>query len=229
MMIVVQGLEKSFGKFKVLQGLTFSVQATEKVVLLGINGAGKTTLMKILATLSRPSRGEIRINGHLLEKKAQQARQSIGMVSHASLLYGDLSARENLEFYAKLYDVQAREERIDERLQQFDLFGRQYDLVRTFSRGMLQRLALARATLHGPELLLLDEPFSGLDVKSAARLLEMLDQLHEQGTTIFMTTHDLDLARNAAPRILLLKRGKIALDGQSNVLSKHELIALLTS
>jgi heme exporter protein A len=228
-MIVVQGLEKSFGKFKVLQGVNFSVKPGEKVVLLGINGAGKTTLLKILATLSRPSKGEIRINGHLLDKEAHKARQSIGMVSHASLLYGDLSARENLDFYAKLYGVQDREQRIDERLRQFDLFERQHDLVRTFSRGMLQRLSLARATLHGPELLLLDEPFSGLDVKSSSKLLDMLGRLHEQGTTIFMTTHDLELAHRAAPRILLLKRGNVALDGQSTVLSKNELTALLTS
>jgi heme exporter protein A len=162
-MIVVHHLYKRFGPKIVLKDLDFEVGEGEFVALLGPNGAGKTTFLRILASLSRPSMGEVQIGGYHLPGQAAAVRQRLGVVSHLPLLYGDLSAEENLRFYGRLYAVHGLDARIRETLDMVGLYSRRRDAVRTFSRGMQQRLSIGRAVLHDPDLLLLDEPHTGLD------------------------------------------------------------------
>ena len=147
-MIEVKKLVNRFGLKTVLRGLDFQVQEGEFVALLGPNGAGKTTFLRILASLSRPSLGEIRIAGYALPAQAAAVRRQLGVVSHMPLLYGDLTAEENLRFFGRMYDVGHLDQRISEVLELVGLSARRRDLVRTFSRGMQQRLAISRAVLH---------------------------------------------------------------------------------
>ncbi len=224
-MIRVHNVHKSFAALQVLRGIDFNIREGEYTALLGQNGAGKTTLLRIIASLSRPTSGEVSINGFNLPKQAEQVRRQMGVVSHDPFLYGDLTAEENLKFYGKLNNLENLQERVLSVLEQVDLSVRRYDLVRTFSRGMQQRLALARALLHEPDLLLLDEPFSGLDFKSSQNLTDLLNGLHAKGTTILMTTHDLDFAITHCKRLLLIKQGKLVKDTETQNLSRDELVA----
>jgi len=209
-MIKIKGLVKNFGANAVLRGVDLHVAPGEFVTLVGSNGAGKTTLLRIVATLLTPSAGQTSIGGWLLPDHAEKVRRHIGLVSHHALLYGDLTAAENLTFYARLYQLDEREERVSEALHLVGLAARQRDPVRTFSRGMMQRLTIARATLHEPDVLLLDEPYTGLD-QDATRLLDtLLAQESEKGRTIFLITHDLARGLNLCRRIAILERGKIA-------------------
>lgn len=211
-MIKVENLSKSFGPVTALRGVNLSVAEGEFVVIVGPNGAGKTTLMRILATLSRMTAGQVSIGGHVLPAGAIQARRQIGFVGHQPLLYGDLSAEENLIFYGRLYDVSDLTARVTQALEMVDLAHRRYDLVRTFSRGMQQRLAIARAVLHQPRVLLLDEPYTGLDQDAAARLEQMLSSAARGGDTVVMTTHDLERGLALADRMVILARGRIAFE-----------------
>ncbi len=190
-MISVKKLVKRFGLKPVLRGLDFEVQPGEFVALLGPNGAGKTTFLRILASLARPSLGEVTIAGYQLPSQAAQVRARLGVVSHLPLLYGDLTAEENLRFYARLYGVENYELRITEVLEMVGLDTRRRDLVRTFSRGMQQRLAIGRAVLHDPDVVLFDEPYTGLDQDASAMLDEVLKTVATKGRTVVMTSHDL--------------------------------------
>ncbi len=171
-MIAVHKLVKRFGLKTVLRGMEFQVQPGEFVALLGPNGAGKTTFLRILSSLSRPTLGEVSIAGYSLPGQASAVRSRLGVVSHLPLLYGDLTAEENLEFYGRMYGVVELESRSAEVLDLVGLSARRRDLVRTYSRGMQQRLAIGRAVLHDPDVLLLDEPHTGLDQDAC----EMLDR-----------------------------------------------------
>jgi heme exporter protein A len=187
-----------------------TVAEGEFLTLVGPNGAGKTTLINVISTLSKPTSGQVRIGGYDLSEGAIEIRRQIGVVSHKTLLYDDLSARQNLRFYARMYDVPDAEVRIDGMLQRVGLWGRQHDPVRTYSRGMQQRLAIARAMLHDPAVLLLDEPDTGLDQHAAAMLT---DVLHEFGTTrrtVLMTTHNLERGLELGDRMAILAGGRIA-------------------
>ncbi len=208
-MIKINGLVKNYGINTVLRGVNLNVQPGEFVSLVGSNGAGKTTLMRIVATLLKPSDGQISIGGWPLPDHADKVRRHIGMVSHQALLYGDLSAAENLEFYARLYQLTDREQRVADALRLVGLAARQRDPVRSFSRGMLQRLTIARATLHEPEVLLLDEPYTGLDQDATRLLDDLLRSESDRGRTIFMITHDLARGLDLCHRIAILERGKI--------------------
>ncbi|RME07606.1 MAG: ABC transporter ATP-binding protein, partial [Anaerolineae bacterium] len=157
-MIRVRKLVKRFGPKTVLRGLDFDVSAGEFVALLGPNGAGKTTFLRILASLSRPVFGEVWVAGHRLPEQAAAVRRRLGVVSHQPLLYGDLTAAENLRFYGRMYAIPNLEQRVHEVLEMVGLAPRRNDLVRTFSRGMQQRLAIGRAVLHDPDVMLFDEP-----------------------------------------------------------------------
>ena len=157
-MITVKKLVKRFGLKPVLRGLDFEVQPGEFVALLGPNGAGKTTFLRILASLSRPSLGSVMVAGYQLPNEAAAVRTRLGVVSHLPLLYGDLTAEENLRFYGRMYNINALDARITEVLEMVGLENRRRDLVRTYSRGMQQRLAIGRAVLHNPEVMLFDEP-----------------------------------------------------------------------
>jgi heme exporter protein A len=206
----VRGLVKSFGDHVVLRGVDLDVEKGECLALVGPNGAGKTTLLRILATLSRSTAGEVSIAGTDLEEGAIPIRRQIGFLSHEPLLYGDLSAEENLCFYGRMYDVAGLEERISTMLQQVGLERFRSDLVRTFSRGMKQRLAIARALLHDPPVLLLDEPYTGLDRRAAVMLDVVLQNAGQSSRTILLTTHNLERGLSMCRRAALLVKGEIA-------------------
>ena len=208
-MIEVKKLVKRFGMKAILRGLDFNVQPGEFVALLGPNGAGKTTFLRILASLSRPSLGEVKVAGYHLPNQAAQVRARLGVVSHMPLLYGDLTADENLEFYARMYGIADYKPRITEVLDMVGLASRRRDLVRTFSRGMQQRLAIGRAVLHDPEVMLFDEPYTGLDQDASSMLDEVLRSVAAQGRTVVMTSHDLARAEDLATRFDVLSRGVI--------------------
>jgi heme exporter protein A len=208
-MIEVSGLVKSFGNKIALGGVDLDVAEGEFLTLVGPNGAGKTTLIRILATLTRPTRGSVRVAGCDLVKQGTEVRRRIGLASHQTLLYGDLSAEENLRFYGRMYEVPELEERITALLQRVGLEHRRHDLVRTFSRGMQQRLSIARALLHDPSLLLLDEPYTGLDQHAAGVLRDVLVSLGGRSRTVLMTTHNLERGLELCDRAAILANGRI--------------------
>lgn len=208
-LISVQGLHKRFGRKHVLRGVDLTVDQGEVVALLGPNGAGKTTLMSIVCGLSKPDRGEVELGGVSLSRAGHELRRYIGLVTHAPLLYDNLSAEENLRFFAKMYDLANPESRIETVLRAVDLWPRRRDAVRTYSRGMTQRLAIARAVLHSPPVLLLDEPDTGLDQESSQMLHELVRQLGAADRAILLTTHNLDRAAEWADSVCLLANGRI--------------------
>jgi heme exporter protein A len=223
-MIEARKIVKRFGLKPVLRGVDFRVERGEFVTLVGPNGAGKTTFMRILASLARPNLGELRVAGFVLPAQAAAVRRSIGVLSHQPLLYGDLTAEENLRFYGKMYAVQDLEARIGDTLHLVGLQRRRRDLVRSFSRGMQQRLAIARATLHEPALLLFDEPHTGLDPDAAAMLDDLLREVAQRGRTIVMTSHDLQRASDLATRVDILSKGKIAASFQRGDIDPQRLL-----
>ncbi len=214
-MIIANALTKQFGPFRALRGIDLEIKPGEFATIVGPNGAGKTTLLRILATLSRPTDGHVSIAGHALPKGADAARRQIGLLSHQPLLYGDLTAEENLRFFGRMYDVANLEARIVEQLDRVDLLDRKDDRARTFSRGMQQRLAIARALLHDPSVVLLDEPFTGLDPHASDRLEELLHTLNNGQRTVVMTIHDLERGWAMCNRALVLARGKIVYEART--------------
>lgn len=227
-MIRLEGLVKRYGMNLVLRGVDLHVNAGEFVTLVGSNGAGKSTLMRIVATLLQPTSGTVQIGGWALPKHAGRVRRHIGLVSHHSLLYGDLTAAENLAFFARIYHLDHSEERVMAALRKVGLYARQRDAVSTFSRGMVQRLTIARATLHEPDILLLDEPYTGLDQDASRLLDDLLRQEHENGRSILMITHDLTHGLNLCDRTAILNRGKIVHDVASHSISPAEFLDLYT-
>jgi heme exporter protein A len=230
-MIEVQGLVKAFGLLPVLRGLDLHVERGAFLALLGPNGSGKTTLMRILAALSKPTAGAVTIGGWALPDEAAAVRAQLGVVAHQPLLYDGLTARENLNFYAELYDLPraARRARSDAVLTRVGLLPRADDLVRTFSRGMQQRLAIARAILHEPHVLLFDEPYTGLDQDAALMLDGLLHSVAQDGHTIIMTSHDLPRALALSTHVAILSRGKIGHFGRSEDIRPDAFAALYST
>jgi len=224
-MITVKKLVKRFGLKTVLRGVNFSVQPGEFVALLGPNGAGKTTFLRILASLSRPTLGEVDVAGFRLPKEAAAVRARLGVVSHLPLLYGDLSAEENLRFYGRMYGIPNLELRITEVLEMVGLENRRRDLTRTFSRGMQQRLAIGRAVLHDPDVMLFDEPYTGLDQDASIMLDEVLKTVAARGRTVVMTSHDLARAEDLGTRFDILSRGVITASTTRGQLENSNLLA----
>jgi heme exporter protein A len=208
--IEVRALVKAFGLKPVLRGLNLHLDPGEFVALLGPNGAGKTTLLRVLASLARPTVGSVALAGRHLPAEAAAVRRLLGFVSHQPLLYGDLTAEENLRFYARMYGVEDSARRIDEVLALVGLDRRRRDRVREYSRGMQQRLAIGRAVLHQPQILLFDEPHTGLDQEASAMLDQVLREVASQGRTVLMTSHDLLRSSELATRIDILSGGVIA-------------------
>ncbi|OGN93015.1 MAG: heme ABC exporter, ATP-binding protein CcmA [Chloroflexi bacterium RBG_13_50_21] len=224
-MITVRKLVKRFGLKTVLRGLDFSVEPGEFVALLGPNGAGKTTFLRILASLSRPTMGNVNIAGYALPGQAAAVRRRLGVVSHLPLLYGDLTAEENLRFYARLYNISHAQTRISEVLDLVGLVSRRRDLVRTFSRGMQQRLAIGRAVLHDPEVMLFDEPHTGLDQDACLMLDTVLREVAARGRTVVMTSHDLARVADLASRFDVLSRGVITASIKRSQVEPNNLLA----
>ena len=211
--IQVRQLAKSCGHQVALRGVDLCVDEGEFLTLFGPNGAGKTTLIRILASLARPTAGSVYVQGEDLGKMATALRRSIGLISHNPLLYGDLTPDENLLFFAKMYDLPQSGQRIDEVLEQVGLSARRRDPVRTFSRGMVQRLTIARAILHDPAIMLLDEPYTGLDLQAADMLREVLQDLAALNRTVILTTHNLEQGLEMCDRAAILNRGRVAWQG----------------
>ncbi len=228
-MIKVRRLVKTFGPKPVLRGLDFQVAQGEFVALLGPNGAGKTTFLRILATLSRPKMGEVIVAGHHLPVEAAAVRRRLGVVSHQPLLYGDLSAEQNLRFYSWMYGVKDLDQRMGEVLHLVGLYPRRRDLVREFSRGMQQRLAIGRAILHRPDILLFDEPHTGLDQEAAAMLDGVLREIATAGRTVVMTSHDISRAADLADRVDILSKGVFAASESTDALDPMQLTELYRS
>ena len=207
--IMVRGLEKSFGEWPVLWNLDLTLQWGELVVIFGANGVGKTTLLRILSTQSKPDAGAIQVAGFSPRRNPQAIRRRVGVVAHQTFLYEDLTCQENLVHYGRLFRLEEPRKHADEALSKLGLADRADSLVRTLSNGMQRRLSIARAILHRPQILILDEPEAGLDPESVASLRSLLEEWTSAGLAVIMTTHDLDLGLSWAHRAAVLSGGRI--------------------
>lgn len=203
-MIEGENISLRMGNKIILQDVNLKIYRGEYVALLGPNGAGKSTLLKVLALLKKPSTGRVSLKGQL------------GFLAHRSFLYDRLTAWENLKFYGGLFQVPCLEERIEKLIDQVGLAYFLHEPVDTYSRGMVQRLAIARAILHDPEILFLDEPFTGLDQRGGVILKKVLSEMHRQGKTIVMVTHDFNQGMDLVNRILIMKKGMKIFDRKTN-------------
>ena len=208
-----EDIRKTFGHFTALAGVTLNVERGEFLALFGRNGAGKTTFLKVAATLVRHTHGKLRVEGIDISEEPEKARRHIGFLSHNTYLYRDLNPVENLRFFARLYGLKDPETRIDVLLDRVGLRRRASDPVRAFSRGLHQRLGIARVMLHDPSLILLDEPYTGLDANAVEILNELLDEASRAGKTIILTTHDLDQGLRGATRTAIIDKGKVVFTG----------------
>ena len=225
-LIKALGLTKTIGHKNILRGIELDIPSGQFVTVFGPNGAGKSTLLKTLALISRPTEGEILIDGVNSKKNTDALRQKIGVISHHTFLYENLTAKENLTFYGQMYQVPDLKNRIFEVLSQVGLEFSINDTVRTFSRGMQQRLSIARAILHDPTILYLDEPYTGLDPHAIQILDDVLRQLNLQKRTVFLITHNFEEGISMSDRVLFIVRGKIVYDGDKDTLDKRELKSL---
>jgi heme exporter protein A len=208
----VSELSKCIDERQVLTHVNLDVRSGGFVSILGANGAGKSTLLKVLALLTPPTEGTLELFGMPAGRNGVAIRQLIGLLGHQSMLYRDLTARDNLLFFARLYSVSDAKQRVEQMLDRVSLSDRGDDAVKTFSRGMTQRLAIARALLHNPQLILADEPFAGLDLLAASRLERLLLDLQVEGKTVLMVNHDLEQSLRLSDRIVVLRGGTIVLD-----------------
>ncbi len=225
-LIEIRGLVKTYDLLPALRKIDLNITRGEFVALMGPNGGGKSTLLRLLCGLSKPTAGTITVGGWTMPKEAAAVRAQIGVVSHKPLLYENLTARENLRFTAAMYNLPRAdaEQRIRLLLERVRLHRRADDLVRYFSRGMQQRISIARALLHNPDVLLLDEPHTGLDQDACAVLDALLREAHAEGRTLVMATHDLPRAAGLASRAVILSRGQVGHDG---AMADHDAAALL--
>ena len=205
----IEGLHKSFGDWPVLWDLDLQVGWGECVVIFGANGVGKTTLLRILSTQARPESGTVTVAGYDLRRQAESVRRRVGVVGHQGFLYEDLTCQENLVFYGRLFGIDDIHQRVQAVISQVGLGRRSGHRVKTLSHGLQKRLAIARAILHQPQILLLDEPEGGLDQESLAMLGSLLSDWTQAGRTVIMTTHNIERGLAWADRLAVLQDGKI--------------------
>ncbi|MGB4594661.1 MAG: heme ABC exporter ATP-binding protein CcmA [Anaerolineaceae bacterium] len=210
MLLEVNALTKRYGRRKILKDLDLSLRGGEVACLLGPNGAGKTTLLRVLSGLASLQGGQISLDGQPIDFKDQRLRRRIGLIMHQPFLYENLTGLENLRFYAELYQTNQSIDMLKTALERVGLNPTREDPVRAFSRGMKQRLTVARALLHDPDILLMDEPYTGLDQQGCKLLNQILLEEKQAGRLILITTHELDFARQVADRFITLHLGKIA-------------------
>jgi heme exporter protein A len=210
--IETKQLIKRVGDKVILRGVNLSIKQGQTVAILGPNGAGKSTILKVIATLLKPSSGEVLINNMEIKKHALEVKSLIGYLPHASLLYDHFTPLENLVLFGKLYGIKDVEKRAKELIEKVGLSFFLHEPVKSFSRGMIQRVAIARAIIHDPRILLLDEPHTGLDQQAIAILNKVILEMKAQGTTTVMVTHDFKQAAEICDRIIIIKNGKIAVD-----------------
>jgi heme exporter protein A len=220
--IEVKGLVKKFGFKTVLRKVDLSLEKGDFLALFGHNGAGKTTLIRILCSLMRPTSGEIRIAGLDPLDEREALCKTIGVISHRTFLYENLSAFENLRFYGKMYDVRNLMDRIEALLELVGLSEYRNDPVNTFSRGMQQRLSVARAIIHDPQILFLDEPYTGLDQHGAEDLKKLLKRFRNQGKTILMTSHNIDRGLELCNQVAILKSGRLVFREETSGILKDD-------
>lgn len=224
--IALRQVSRVFGRTFALHKVSLDLDAGSATGLLGENGAGKTTLLNILATLDSPSSGTIHYDGLTHKAVARRARRAIGWVSHDPLVYQDLTGRENLAFYANMYGLSDQDAGIDAWFERIGLTDAQHQQVHSYSRGMIQRLTVARALLHDPKLLLLDEPLTGLDRQGRFDMIDLFSELRKQGKLLILSTHDLQSLGALCDRLVVLKSGRLSyhgdVDGSQQVLELYE-------
>jgi heme exporter protein A len=206
--VEARGVEKWYGPLPAVRGIDLALARGEFLTIFGPNGAGKSTLLRILCGAVRPTRGTVHVGGAQVGGDDEAWRRRIGLLSHQTFLYPGLTAAENLDFYARLYALPDRADRVDEALRSVELLDRRDDRARTFSRGMQQRLALARTLLHDPEVVFLDEPYTGLDPHASAMLRAVLDRLKDGRRTVVLVTHNLSQGLEQADRVAVQVAGR---------------------
>lgn len=226
--ISVQALEKSYSEWPVLWELDLKVPWGQTLVLFGPNGTGKTTLLRILSTHIRADGGTVLIAGRDLQRQPTAVRRRIGVVGHRSFLYDDLTCRENLIYYARLYRLNDHKARVAEVLDRVGLTGRADQRLRTLSNGMQKRASIARAILHQPDVLLLDEPETGLDQESVGMLGGLLAEWTGSGRSVLMTTHDLELGLSWGHQAGVLLAGKVAFPEEDGIPKRISILRVLT-
>ena len=220
--IEARGLTKSFGDRYALRGIDLSVNRGEHLVIFGPNGAGKTTLVKVLSTLVKPSSGDVWLDGINIRDKPAEIRRKISLVSHQTFLYDNLTIYENLKFYGKMYDILDLEPQIREVISWVQLESRLHDRVGTLSHGLQQRASIARAVLHNPSILFLDEPEVGLDPQAVTVIRDILGNINAVSRTVVMTTHNLGQGLELADAVIILNRGKIVYQASRHEIDKSD-------
>jgi heme ABC exporter ATP-binding subunit CcmA len=214
--ISISGISKAFSTRSVLKNIDLQIYSAHSVCLCGVNGVGKSTLLRIITGLLQPDKGVVRICGYNVGRDPEKAKPQLGVISHKSMVYPNLTAVENLSFFADLYGVKDSKNRIDKLLGDVGLFSYRYDRAGTLSRGLLQRLAIARALVHRPSVLLADEPFTGLDGEACKHLISVLSDFVNNDGTILMTTHDTKVGLKCCDRLLVLDKGSLIFDAMKS-------------
>lgn len=214
--IEISSVSKAFAARSVLKNIDLNVMRSQSVCLCGVNGAGKSTLLRIIAGLLCPDEGSVSLNGYNVRTDPDRTKPQLGVISHKSMIYPDLTVSENLSFFANLYGVKNSLARIKELLQDVGLFPYRYDKASILSRGLLQRLAIARALVHQPKVLLADEPFTGLDSEACRYLISVFADFTNAGGTIIMTTHDTNIGLQCCDRVAVLDKQRLILDAMAS-------------
>ncbi len=214
--ININSINKAFSTRLVLNNIDLSITRSQSLCICGVNGAGKNTLLRIIAGLLQPDQGSVQLCGYNVSKEPEKTKLHLGVISHKSMLYPDLTVFENLFFFANLYGVKDNTARVKELLEDVGLFPYRYDRVSILSRGLLQRLAIARALVHRPSILLADEPFTGLDIEACQHLISVLTNFTNDGGTVVMATHDINVCLQCCRRVVVLDKARLIFDAETS-------------